>query len=38
MFEKLKLWYWHWFRPAKWVHHLAEELVAAYEAGLQSVE
>ena len=29
--NKLKLWIWKWFMPRKYIHHLAEELVAAHE-------
>lgn len=38
MFERLRLWFWKWFRPSKYWHHVAEELVAAYQAGLEDAE
>ena len=28
---KLKLWIWKWFIPRKYIHHLAEQLVAEHE-------
>lgn len=34
--ERLKLWYWKWFKPRRYWRHVAEELRAAYEAGLKN--
>ena len=36
MFTKFIVWYWKWFKPAKWARWLADELVAAYQAGLEN--
>lgn len=38
MFKRLRLWYWKWFRPSKYWHHVAEEMAAAYRAGLEAAE
>jgi len=32
MLQKVKLWFWKWFRPKKYIHHIAEEMVAAAAA------
>ena len=34
--NKVKLWIWKWFIPRKYIHHLAEQLVAAHEKGLDN--
>lgn len=31
MFERLRLWFWKWFRPAKYWHHVAEERAKGYQ-------
>lgn len=36
MFTKFIVWYWKWFKPSKWARWLADELVAAYQAGLEA--
>jgi hypothetical protein len=36
--RELRLWFWKWFRPSKYIHHLAEELEAAYPADAEEVD
>lgn len=38
MFKRLRLWCWKWFRPSKYVYHIAEGLAEAYQAGLEAAE
>lgn len=28
---KIRVWFWKWFRPAKYVHWLAEQIQADYD-------